>query len=290
MRSQAKHAIEEHFKCKIIKSSAVAGGDINESFALELSDGQTIFVKCNGRASATMFPAEAKGLAWLEEADAIRIPKVLGCSDPTGSPASAFLALELLRPAPRCSDFAEKLGRGLAHLHQSHPTQFGLDHSNFIGSLSQSNQPTSTWAEFYAQQRLGAQIGLGRDNGHFSSQDAQKFDALCGRLENLVGPEEPPARLHGDLWGGNLFVDEHGEPTLIDPAVYGGHREMDLAMMRLFGGFPARAFDAYAEVYPLAPDSSERIPLYQLYPVLVHVNLFGGSYVSSAKSILARYL
>ena len=290
MRSEARQAIEEHFDCTITKASTVTGGDINESFEVTLSTGQAIFVKCNARAPATMFPAEAQGLTWLDKAGALRIPKVLGCSKPTCSPTSAFLALELLRPAPRCPNFAEKLGRGLAQLHQSHPPHFGLDHSNFIGSLSQSNQPASSWVEFYARERIEVQVRLGRNNGHFSSQDAQKFDTLCKRLENLVGPEESPARLHGDLWGGNLFVDDQGEPALIDPAVYGGHREMDLAMMRLFGGFPARAFDAYEEVYPLAPGCSERVPLYQLYPVLVHVNLFGGSYVSSAKAILARYL
>ena len=113
------------------------------------------------------------------------------------------------------------------------------------------------------------------------------FDALQRALPDLVGPAEPPSRLHGDLWSGNLHVDERGTPCLIDPAVYGGHREIDLAMMRLFGGFGDRVFAAYAEVYPLESAAKARVPLYQLYPLLVHVNLFGGSYLGALRGALA---
>jgi fructosamine-3-kinase len=267
----------------IVERRGVGGGDINDAFAVKLADGRRVFVKTNARAPAGMFEAEARGLAWLADADALRVPEVLASGE-------GFLALELLAPAPRVRDFDERLGRGLALLHRSGPGSFGLDHDNFIGRLPQSNAPHATWAEFYREERLGPQLRMAKDRGLVSRGLEKKVEALFGRMEALVGAPEPPARLHGDLWGGNLHVDERGEPCLVDPAVYGGHREIDLAMMRLFGGFGARVFAAYEEAWPLADGAEARVALHQLYPLLVHVNLFGGGYVASVERAVDQVL
>jgi fructosamine-3-kinase len=259
---------------------ALSGGDINEAYAVTLDDGRACFVKTNRRPPAGMFPAEARGLAWLAAAGALRVPTVAAVEE-------GFLALELLRPGPRAPTFDEELGLGLAALHRAGAPGFGLDHDNFIGRLPQSNRPAATWSELYRRERLEPQLRRATAAGLVAPSLARAFERLHARLPELVGPAEPPARLHGDLWGGNLMADEHGAPCLIDPAVYGGHREIDLAMMRLFGGFGPRVFAAYAEAHPLASGHEERVPLYQLYPLLVHVNLFGGSYVSAVESALS---
>jgi len=229
-----------------------------------------------------MFATEARGLHWLQEAGAIRIPRVIAVSDER----PAYLVLELLTPSRRRPDFDEALGRRLAALHGFGAPSFGLDHDNFIGRLAQSNAAADDWASFYWTSRLEPQLRLATDRGLIDEATRTGFEALRISLPERVGPDETPSRLHGDLWGGNLHVDESGEPCLIDPAVYGGNREIDLAMMRLFGGFGERVFAAYDEAWPLAPGANERVPLYQLYPLLVHVNLFGGSYVGSVKRAL----
>jgi fructosamine-3-kinase len=267
----------------------MAGGDINEAYAARLSDGREVFVKTRRDADPRMFPCEARGLAWLAEAGALPVPRVLAVSDES-APGPRFLILEMLGPGPRRRDYDEVLGRGLAALHATGAPCFGLAHDNFIGSLPQDNAPHDTWSDFYAHRRLLPQVRRAVDSGRAPAPWAQDFDRLVDKLPTLVGPAEPPARLHGDLWGGNLHADAGGSPVLIDPAVYGGHREVDLAMLALFGGVSERMFDAYDEAHPLAPGWSERVPLYQLYPLLVHVNLFGTSYGSQVERALRRYL
>jgi fructosamine-3-kinase len=267
----------------------LSGGDINLAFALDLADGRSVFAKTNPRAPAGMFIAEARGLGWLAEPNAIRIPRVLAAAEAEpGSGAPAFLALEHIAPGRPGRGFGEQLGHQLAALHRAGAPGFGLDHDNFIGSLPQTNQApaTSSWPEFYRARRLAPLLARAETRKLVSPGMRRGFDRLFNQLEELVGPAEPPARLHGDLWGGNLLVDREGGPCLIDPAVYGGHREIDLAMMRLFGGFDARAFAAYDECFPLAPGAADRVPLYQLYPLLAHVCLFGGSYVGSVEAAL----
>lgn len=267
----------------------LSGGDINDAFELELQSGARVFLKSNQRAPASMFPAEARGLHWLRAARALRIPEVLAVSGGRAGEPS-FLVLELLESSRPARDFDERLGRGLAELHRVGAPGFGLDHDNFIGSLPQRNRAHENWADFFWNERLEPQLERAVAAGQASAKLRAGFERLAGRLSQLLGPAEPPARLHGDLWGGNLHVDEHGAPCLIDPAVYGGHREVDLAMMRLFGGFSEAVFRAYEEVWPLAPGHAERVSLYQLYPLLVHVNLFGGGYVDSVERVLARYI
>jgi fructosamine-3-kinase len=264
-------------------STPVSGGDIARAFRVELTDDRRLFVKLH-REGARMFPAEARGLDWLREADAIRIPVVVA----VGSDTAPFLALELIEPGPPARDHDERLGRGLAALHRMHPSMHGFPEDNFVGALPQDNRPCTDWVEFYRDRRLAPLVQ--RAAQVLDRPTVAAFDELFAVLPERIGPPEPPSRLHGDLWGGNAITDESGAPVLIDPSVYAGHREIDLAMMRLFGGFSRRCFEAYAEAYPLAPDSEARVSLYQLYPLLVHVNLFGGSYVPQLRAALRRVL
>lgn len=267
----------------------LSGGDINDACEVELVGGQRVFLKTNRHAPPSMFPAEARGLAWLGAARALRVPQVLAVSDGRAGEPS-FLVLELLTPGRKQRNFDEQLGRGLARLHRFGAPSFGLGYDNFIGSLPQGNRAHGAWADFFWSERLEPQLKLAVSSGRASARLREGFARLAPELARLVGPSEPPSRLHGDLWSGNLHVDEVGAPCLIDPAVYGGHREMDLAMMRLFGGFSEGVFRAYEEEWPLAPGHAERVALYQLYPLLVHVNLFGGSYAASVERSLARYV
>ncbi len=283
MSPELRAALEQRLGTRVLGANRLGGGDINEAFEVSLADGTNIFAKTHPHPLGGMFGAEARGLRWLGEANAIRIPRVIAVSDEP----PAYLALELLTPGKRRPDFDEALGRSLAALHAFGASSFGLDHDNFIGRLAQSNATTDDWASFYWVSRLEPQLRLAADHGLIDHGTRSSFDALRRVLPERVGPEESPSRLHGDLWGGNLHADETGQPCLIDPAVYGGHREIDLAMMRLFGGFGERVFAAYEEAWPLAPGSGERVSLYQLYPLLVHVNLFGGSYVGSVQRALA---
>jgi len=271
---------------RVLKARPLSGGDINDAYEVGLADGRAVFVKSNVSAPNDMFVAEARGLAWLDEAKVLRVPRVLASAG--ANELTPFLALELIRPAPRASDFDDRLGRGLAALHRHGAQAFGLDHDNYIGRLPQKNTFGVAWPEFYRVRRLGAQLTTAVDSGLASARMRRDFERLFAQLEDLCGPPEPPARLHGDLWGGNLMTDDQGEPCLIDPAVYGGHREIDLAMMKLFGGFGPRVFAAYKEAWPLADGYRERVALYQLYPLMVHVNLFGGGYVASVESALAQ--
>jgi fructosamine-3-kinase len=273
----------------IVSSRAVAGGDINLAFEVRLEGGKRVFVKSHPDAPRAMFPAEAKGLAWLGEARALRVPEVLAVSE-TNSVGPSFLALEYIEPGRRGPAFDETLGSGLATLHRFGAPSFGLDHDNFIGSLPQSNGDRPGWPAFYREQRLEAQLRRAVDRHLIDDQLRRDFNRLFERLGSMVGPDEPPSRLHGDLWGGNLHVDDRGQPCLVDPAVYGGHREIDLAMMRLFGGFAARVFDSYDEAWPLADGHEGRIPLYQLYPLLVHLNLFGRGYAGQVERALRAVL
>ena len=284
LRSSVENALGQ----RIVAVSRVSGGDINEAFELSLADGQSVFLKTNARAPLEMFAREARGLEFLRTARALRIPRVLAVSNETEQPS--FLLLEFLRSAAPRAGFDEQLGRGLAALHRFGAPSYGGPESNFIGRLPQPNHAHASWPDFYRVERLEAQLRAALEARRAPPALSRDFDRLFARLPELAGDAEPPARLHGDLWSGNLHLDEQGAPCLIDPAVYGGHREVDLAMMQLFGGFNARAFSAYAEAFPLSPGHGERVALYQIYPLLVHVNLFGGSYLSAVQRALAQYL
>jgi len=258
----------------------VHGGDINDAFAIE-PGGRTLFVKTNGDAPAGTFEAEADGLAWLAEPGALRVPGVVAVGDD-------FLVLEWLEPGRRGAGFEAALGRGLARLHAAGAPGWGYRRDNFIAVLPQANQPTATWGDFWIDRRLGPLIDRAVARGAGSPGWRAAADRLRARWAEIAGPDEPPARLHGDLWRGNVH-DAGGEPAVIDPAVYGGHREVDLAMLALFGGLSDRLVAAYDETTPLAPGWRERLGLWQIYPLLVHAILFGGGYAASVDAELRRY-
>lgn len=277
MREALRAELGRALGSRVERASAISGGDINEAHAVELADGRRVFVKHNADCPPGMFAAEAEGLGWLRETHTLAVPEVVAVGDD-------YLVLELIEPGRRGAAFDEELGRGLAALHACRGPAFGHAIDNFIGRLPQDNGSEPDWPTFYRERRLGPMVKRAR--GLLGRELCAAFERLYARLGSLVGPAEPPARLHGDLWGGNLHVTASGAPCLIDPAAYAGHREMDLAMMQLFGGFGPRVFAAYNEAFPLAPGHAERTALYQLYPLLVHVNLFGQAYVGSVRSAL----
>ena len=265
----------------MLSTRPLSGGSINQACRIETNLG-VFFVKWNdAKACPGMFKAESRGLEILARTGAIRIPEVIHCGED-------LLILEYLeqdRPAP---NFWETFGQQLARLHQhTHPT-FGLDHDNYIGSLPQSNTPHNTWADFFREARLQPQIRMARDSKQLDQPTCSLLNGVMDRLPQLF-PDEPPALLHGDLWSGNYLIGPEGQPCLIDPAVYHGHREMDLAMTRLFGGFDAAFYASYNEAHPLEPDWESRTDLCNLYPLLVHVNLFGSGYASQVRHIAGHY-
>lgn len=273
---------------EITRARPVAGGSINQALACQLADGRRVFVKGNPGGDPRMFPCEARGLAWLAEAGALRVPEVVAVNRETDP--VPFLVLELLDPGRPAADHDAALGRGLAALHRAGAPGFGLDHDNFLATLEQDNTPAPDWPTFYVQRRLEPLVRRAIDAGDAPASWSAAFERLYARAGELAGPTEPPARLHGDLWSGNLHRDPAGAPVLIDPAVYGGHREIDLAMLQLFGSPGPRFFAAYDEAFARAPGHRDRVALYQLYPLLAHVNLFGGGYVGAVESALGRYV
>lgn len=270
-------AVAQALGSAVVGAQAVSGGDVNHAARVDLADGRSVFVKHHPRAPAGMYEAEARGLRWLQEAGALPVPEVLAV-------APGFLALQWVeRGAPGPSTW-EAVGHGLAAVHRAGAPAFGGP-DGFIATLPQQGGQAERWAEFYGDRRLGPQVERMLRSG-LGLELAARLEGLLRDLPGRVGPEEPPARLHGDLWGGNLLVARGGAPLLIDPAAYAGHREVDLAMMRLFGGFDERAFAAYEEAWPLAPGAADRVPLYQLHYLLVHVNLFGASWLSGVADCL----
>ncbi|MBK6916364.1 MAG: fructosamine kinase family protein [Deltaproteobacteria bacterium] len=249
------------------------GGDSFASWFVERGDVR-LFVKVGRPGDAPWLAAEAEGLQWLAAAQAVRVPAVRGL----GSDDTPWLALEWIDVHPATADAQAELGRALARLHRAGAPSCGHGRDNFMGRVPQDNRIDDEWARFYGERRLLPLVRRTRDAGSLEAPLAAAIEGVVARLPALVGPPEPPARLHGDLWAGNVLFDAARAPVLVDPAVYGGHREVDLAMMRLFGGFARACFDAYDEVAPLAPGAAERVPLYQLYPLLVHVAMFGDSW------------
>jgi len=259
----------------------VSGGDINQAFRLGFPGGRDYFLKINSEFKKEFFIAEAQGLKALEGSQTLRVPQVLMVSEWEDQ---AFMILEFIPSGKRDSRSALQLGKGLAKLHLSSSETFGWSEDNYIGPLVQCNQKRSSWPEFYAEMRILPMLRRAFDHGLLGVQDLKAAEAFCRFYPDLI-PEEKPALLHGDLWSGNVIYDENDQAVLIDPSVYYGHREMDLAMMYLFGGFTSDTFDSYDDHYPLTGDWRARIPYQQLFPLLVHLNLFGASYLSSCRAV-----
>ena len=272
----------------ILSAHPVSGGSISHAWRVETADG-TAFLKHHASAPLEMFAAEADGLSALRSAvgGGLRVPHVLAIGVDGGP--GGWIALEWLEPAPPRKDHGERLGRGLAALHRSSGGGWGWERGNWIGSLPQENDPAASWPEFWRDRRLAPQLALARRSGRFPGAQIE-WERLFDRLPDLLkaGDEDGPSLVHGDLWSGNALATDAG-PAIIDPAVYRGHREADLAIAELFGGFGARFFAAYGEAWPLRPGYREcRRGIYQLYYLLVHVNLFGGGYVSQTAEVLRR--
>jgi len=281
----AKHA-EDLLGSSVVATAPVAGGDTATATKLRLSDGTTAIMKTVSHAPDGFFTAEAHGLRWLAEPmpdGGVAVPEVLALDE-------GCLILRWVEPGKSTADVAAAFGQSLAVTHGAGATCFGADHDGFISSLPLPNRPAETWAEFYAVRRVLPYLKVARDRGHVSDEDAAAVEAVIGRLTDLL-PVEPPARLHGDLWNGNVLWGQDGRIWLIDPAAYGGHRELDLAMLSLFG-MPhlPRVLDAYAEAAPLEDGWEDRVALHQLFPLLVHAALFGGGYGARAAEAARRYV
>lgn len=276
------------------RARRVAGGDINEAWQLRLADGSEAFLKTRPDARPGEYELEAAGLAWLgEPAGGLPVPAVLAVVDENGSRG---LVLEWVEEGRLGGGGEEELGAGLARIHAAGADGFGVlppgapeVQLSFGGvELPSGPGPGVPWAEHYGQ-RIEALAQEARDSGRLDERSAAAVASAIARLGELCGPEEPPARVHGDLWSGNVFAAADGRPWLIDPAAHGAHREIDLAMLRLFGSISSRTLAAYEEVLPLAPGHEERVSLWQIQPLLVHAILFGGSYGAAAGRAAALY-
>lgn len=275
-----KIAIESKLEQRIVLQEPLHGGDINSAVKLGMDSGEIYFLKWNKNASKDMFEAEARGLQLLASADTeLIVPQVLAVG-------KEYLLLEFIEE--RNSGASFDFGVQLARLHKNSNELFGLDHSNYIGRLPQSNKYHPDWLEFFMRERLEPQVKMGIDSGKLSKEFLSIFDRVMN-YTYVVFPEETPALLHGDLWGGNYMFTNDGTTCIYDPAVYFGHREMDIAMTRLFGGFDPDFYRGYNEEYPFERGWEERIKLCNLYPVLVHANLFGGSYCNQAEALLRQF-
>jgi fructosamine-3-kinase len=264
----------------VASAHRVAGGDINDAWAVELESGERLFVKTRAGAPAGEYAAEAAGLRWLGEA--ITVPEVVFVDD-------AILALRWIDEGLLDK---EALGRDLAALHAAGAPGFGFaPHGGALrlGAAELPSGESDDWADFYARRRIAPLADQALERGALSREGRAAIERVCERMADLAGPPEDPARLHGDLWSGNVMAGGDGRPVLVDPAAYGGHREVDLAMLRLFGRISPTTLAAYEEHAPLADGHEDRVVLYQLLPLLVHAVLFGGSYGASAAQAARRY-
>jgi len=282
-------SIEQNIDGKIRNISRVSGGSINQAAKISTDDA-SFFIKWNtGSQSEDMFKKEAKGLTLLKSAGTdLLIPDTIatGFDERTGA---HYLIMEYLEQASRENNnrgkTARNFGQQLARLHQQTNTQFGLDYNNYIGSLPQKNTFHEDWITFFIEIRLQPLVRKAQDAGLLSGTDLSKFSTLYKKLPDVMPPDSP-SLLHGDLWSGNYFFCKNGKTAIYDPAVYYGHREIELAFTKLFGGFSAAFYKGYNEVKALEPGFNNRIDYYNLYPLLVHVNLFGGGYVNQVRSII----
>ena len=288
MNSDLQSRIEKKFAEPIKSTVAVSGGCIANSRKLQFSSGREFFLKQSRGGSSNSFASEARGLEELRKSGVVRVPEVM-------DKGPDFLLLEWIEVGKNSTDSSmEELGRQLAELHSFRGDKFGFVEDNYLGDSPQSNL-TSTegkdnWAIFFAGNRLHFQAELAEKKGYATPEIRGLLDVLIEKIPDLLsGTEEKPSLLHGDLWCGNYLIDVDGRPWLIDPAVYYGHREADLAMTSLFGGFTKTFYSAYESAFPLVPGYPEREPLYQLYHLMNHLNLFGTGYYGQVLSILKRY-
>ena len=288
MKDEINKLLEPLLGATVKSTYSTGGGSINQTQVLELTNGERVFMKHNSNPPTDFFLAEVKGLRLLAQADnGPRIPKAIALQ--SGS-RPTFLIMEYLENSSESKNFSDRLARALAELHRISQDHFGLDHDNFIGSTPQKNDLEKDGIVFFRDQRIEFQRQLARKAGLLPAAIDKKIDSLCENLNRYMDTTgEKPALMHGDLWSGNYFPDSKGNPCIFDPAVYYGLREADIAMTELFGRLPQRFYDAYHEAFPMNPGYPERKDLYNLYHLLNHLNLFGGSYLSSVQQAVNRY-
>ncbi len=279
--------VEKETGIKIKSVSSLSGGCISDAYKVSDESGKNYFLKLNS-SPKDLFIKEANGLRELKKAKVIRVPEVILCKDD-------FLLTEFISQGNRSKKFFEDFGRKFAELHKYRGEKFGFYENNYIGSNPQINIPDqnerNSWTEFYFNKRILYQYRLAEKNGYATSELKSGILKLEKQIEKILGnSDESPSLLHGDLWSGNYIPDENGNPCLIDPAVYYGHREADLAMTKLFGGFSPAFYNSYNETSPLEEDYEYRENIYKLYHILNHLNLFGRTYYHQAISLIYFYL
>ena len=280
----------------IVSKRPVYGGDINESFCVSLSDGLAVFMKTNTLTNLSFFEAEAKGLEALRKTGAIGVPRVLGIGTDEAQSIS-FILMEYLEAASRVSGYWEMFGRELAALHRADcdgfasansSLPFGFESDNYIGASPQINTPKENWLTFFRECRLFPQMK--RAEMYFDSRMIKQCTKLLDHLDSYLVEPEFPSLIHGDLWSGNAVCGPDGKAWILDPAVYVGHFEAELAMTELFGGYSPSFYEAYHEINRIDRGYQDRRDLYNLYHMLNHLNLFGGSYLNSVQRILNKYI
>ena len=285
----------------ITETDRLSGGDINKAYGLTLNTGDKIFMKANAKSNAAFFTAEAAGLSAIASTKAISTPKIICTGTDDGEDVGySFLLLEFIKSSGKISAYWETFAQELAAMHRADiamvvstgsttaSTLFGFSQDNFIGARPQQNTPSSSWISFFRDQRLAPQFEAA--DSYFTAADREKITKLLDNLNRFLIEPEQPSLLHGDLWSGNVMCGSDGKAMLIDPACYVGHREADLAMTELFGGFPQSFYDVYKEAFPLQPGYEERRDLYNLYQLLNHLNLFGPTYLDPVLSIVGEYV
>ena len=290
-----REASEAALGSAIARLDTLGGGDFARSSRASLEDGRTVFVKTHDAPPPRFFSTEANGLRWLREAGAVAVPEVLFASDEPPCLVLEWIETRRGRVSPAAAsgsrapaDGEAVFGRTLAALHGAGAACYGREDRCTTGSLAVPNEPVPDWPSFYAERRLLPLARIAAERRSLPPDTVARLERVAGRLREFGASEEAPSRLHGDLWAGNRMVDASGQSWLVDPAAHGGHREFDLAMMRLFGGFEERCHAAYREATPLAPGWESRVPLHQLAPLVVHAIKFGGGYARATREALDR--
>ncbi|HLO79925.1 MAG TPA: fructosamine kinase family protein [Chitinophagaceae bacterium] len=270
---------------EVTHGESAPGGDISQTYILHTSKGK-FFIKVNAALfGLDFFEKEARGLATLANAGTLKVPRPLFDGK---FHQQIYVVMEYLEKGSPSEDFWSDFGRSIAAMHKHTREQYGLDYDNYIGKLHQLNENRPTWHEFYSSQRIMPLVYKAEKIKMLTAETVHHAEQMCAKLSTLI-PEEKPALLHGDLWKGNFMVYQTGKAAIFDPSVFYGHREFDLAIARLFGGYEDSFYQAYDEVYPLTPGHMERVDIFQLYHLLVHLLLFGGHYKEDVKNILKKY-
>ena len=277
---------------KIEETRPISGGDINEAYGVTLTGGQCIFMKTNAKENLSFFTAEVVGLTAIARTKAIGTPHILGMGTDEDRGGYSFLLLEFISGKSRSRNYWEDFARQLAAMHRASTIglvsdgKYGLDSNNYIGRHDQINTGHDSWTGFFRDCRLEPQFQDAAP--YFDREDQKRIIRFLDHMDEILVEPEYPSLLHGDLWGGNVITGNDGSAWLIDPAVYVGHAEADIAMTELFGGFPPAFYEAYQEAAPLQPGYEHRRDVYNLYHLLNHLNLFGRMYLPEVKRVVGR--